>query len=378
MSINYTPLVRDLRDMGIEGLKTELCDACRADGNIYRGECKQCLANTAHNREWLQTHTFIYDDKMRGYHNDGHDNIKGLRLRLPDEKPLLYYGIENEITFGSDTHVGDEDEEECCEDEEGEDISVSEINEILEEFSYITDGLFVYERDSTVRNGVEIISRPASYRYWTHPDTQEKLRKGYEFLRERGALLDQPGGNGLHIHISRAFFRSQKFSETETAAYSAYDWIYQQFQDEMERIGSRRYTDYCASKKDVAKRYITNPSSVPYASKVKLSCEIKKDKFRNLETNHAHAVIITSDTIETRIFRSTTDVDTMMAYLEVVRNCAHFARETDDKKSLREILHTKENIYLDKYLQQVSMKARKDNATFDLDKLNEDIIKVEA
>ena len=79
-------------------LKPIICASCRDNGEGV-GTCKRCLENQAWNREWLETHTFITDTVYRPYHFDEHSNIKTLPLRLPNEHPYLYYGIEVEVEF---------------------------------------------------------------------------------------------------------------------------------------------------------------------------------------------------------------------------------------------------------------------------------------
>ena len=358
-------------------LKPIVCQSCLDNGDVV-GTCSKCLENQAYNREWLETNAFVYDTTYRHYHADRHMPIKTLPLRIPNEHPYLYYGIELEVEFDRGMveiyNTSSEDEY----DNEYDESDNWKIQEILDEFSEITDGLFVYEADSSLTNGVECISRPCSYAYWTHKDTVERLRKGLEFLREKGALVKQPDTNGLHIHISRKFFDhgNTKLSD-RNLAYQGFDWLFQKFQPEFEKLGGRKYTQFCEAKADKLRKSMVDDNwrFRSYNVEAEIKCVLKKGG-ELARGDHYSAVNITSNTIEARVFKSTTDYKHILADIEMVRNLAHAVREEDIEKTLNDILHTKDNLFLDEYINKVRRECAKNNEKLDLDKMNDNKIEV--
>ena len=359
-------------------LKPIKCPACDACGSGCRGECATCLKNQAYNREYMETHPFIMDTQFRNYHNDNHNVFKGLMLRLPNEHPYLYYGIEVEVEFDSSIVSIHNNNDDYYDEDDYDNDDNWRIQEILDEFSRITSGMFVYEQDSSLNNGVELISRPTSYAYWTHPETVKRLEEGFKFLRDKGAFINQPDTNGLHIHVSRKFFDygNTKLENRQTA-YEGFDWLFQKFQPEIEKLGGRKYTHYCQSKAEKVRETLTDSYPVrQFNVEAEIKCKLKKGG-RIPECDHFSAVNLTGKTIEARVFKSTTDYKEILSYIEFVRNIAHTVREEDIERTLNDILHTKENLYLDEHIRKVQMNCRKNKEEFDLDKVNDNEIEIE-
>ena len=354
-------------------LKPLTCKSCIDDGYDRVGCCDTCIKNRALNIEYLQTHTFVYDTEFGCYHQNNHNNIKGLVLRLPNEHPYLYYGIEVEVEFDRDYVSICSDDDDCYDEDDEDGCDNYSIQGILDKFSDITDGLFIYEHDSSLDNGVELISRPCSYAFWTSDETIEKLKKGFEYLREQGAMVEQPDSNGLHIHISKKFFdKSNLPIEAKDACYTNFDWVFQKFQPQIEKLGGRKYTSYCQSKLGKIKQDINNSWAVRnYGAKIKTSCELEKKNTAIPYDDHSSAVNSDNRTVEVRVFKSTTDYQQILSYIEIVRNIAHAVRDTDLKLSLNEILHTKDNKFLDRHIQQVKMECGKKKEKLDLEMVND-------
>lgn len=370
--MNYSNIIIELPENIKQrlGLKPITCQSCKDNGETFSGSCKKCLENQAHNREVLETHLFVYDDRYRSYHSDMHNNIKGLVLRLPNEHPYLYYGVEIEVEFDSnDVYIYNSDDD--------YDDDNWKIQDILTEFSEITDGMFVYEYDGSLSNGVELISRPTSYAFWTHPDTVDKLKRGLEYLREKGAYIDQPITNGLHIHISRKFF---DYGKTKLAdrrdAYKGIDWLFQKFQPEIEKIGEREYTGYCSSKAQQLRSSLeSNWTLSSYNVDAEIKCTLKKGGDVPCGDHHV-AVTLSGNTIEARVFKSTTDYKRVLAYIEIMRNMAHAVRDDNIEVSFNSLLHTKENQYLDEVVRQTRLNCAKNKTKLDLEKVNDNCIEV--
>lgn len=358
-------------------LKPTTCESCKADGLTEYGECEKCLANQAYNREYLETHTFQTDSNFGSYHDYAHKAIKALPLRLPNEKPFLYYGIELEIEFDNNwTEV-------FYENDYGDKEPTDDIQSILDEFAKITDGMFVFEEDGSLNNGVECISRPMSYPFWTSKETKEKLDKGFAYLKEHGALVNQPSSNGMHIHISKKFFErgGYTFEDRDKASksYKEFDWLFQKFQPEIEKIGERKYTIYCRSKvmelqeefNSLKHRVNGNVGDIKVSGKMCKGGDIGYN-------NHGVAVNSTDKTVEVRVFKSTIETETVLSRIEFVRNLAHAVRDNTSNATFTELLHTKDNLYLDNYIRKIELNCKRNKEEFDLEKVNTDEIEVEA
>ena len=370
--MNYSSIYYEMPTSLKDKLKPVICKSCldNEDGTI--GNCKKCLENIAWNTEYLETHTFIYDKRLRSYHSGDHSTIKSIPLHLPNEHPYLFYGIEIEVEFdNSDVCIYSTDD-----DYDNDDDDNWRIQKILDEFTEITDGLFVYEQDGSLENGVELISRACSYAFWTSKENVEKLEKGFDYLRNHGAYWEQPDTNGLHIHISRKFFDYGGCKVNRMTAYQGVDWLFQKFQPEIEKIGGRLYTEYCQSKADqlrnsLENNWVLNQNNV----ETEIKCTLKKGGEVPCGDHHV-AVTLSGNTIEARVFKSTTDYKKILAYIELVRNIAHAVRDDNTEVSFNSLLHTKENLYLDDLVRNTRRQCAKNKTEFDLEKVNNNSVEV--
>lgn len=366
---NYFYNIKNVREK--LNLKPVVCKSCSDDG-LSHGTCKTCLENQAYNREVLETTPFVFDTDFANYHSSDHDFIKALPLRLPNEHPYLYYGIELEIEF-DDCSVN-------CRDY-GDDYDNEENNfgyeEVLERFSEICP-LFIYEHDGSLDNGIEFISRPCSYAFWTSDKTVKMLKEGMEYLRGQGAFVDQPTGNGFHIHVSRKFFDNGDTKLTDRRnAYTKFDWLFQIFQPELEVLGRRNYTEYCEGKASKLRQELRpwNWSS-RYNVELSAKCKLKEGGEMAREDHHS-AVTVSGHTIEGRIFKSTTDYKEILATIEIMRNMSHAVRDNNIDTSFNEILHSTDNLYLDEYMTKIARYYKKAGKAFDFDKKNTGEIDIE-
>lgn len=360
----------------LKSLKPQTCESCKADGYTENGHCAKCLENQAYNTNLIETNLFIVDTGFGSYHQGGwHKIFKSTPLRKQNEHPFLYYGIEIEVSFDDDyLRV-------FCDDYDCDNEPTGEIEDILKEFSEITNGMFIYEEDGSLYNGVEFISRPMSITMWEDEETIKMLEKGFNYLKENGALINQPSTNGLHIHISKKFFDygAQKRNDGRRKAYEDMDWLFQYFQPEIEKIGGREYTQYCASKitkikNDYGIGRVRNDSR--YNAEIKVTGKLKKGGDIP-QDDHGSALILSGPTIEARVFNSTIDYKRVLGYIELMRNFSHAVREENiNGKTLNNILHTKDNNYLDGVLNDVKKECFKNGKKFDLERVVEDELEI--
>ena len=364
----------------IESLKPTICKSCLADGYTSYGACEECLRNQAYNKEYIETHLFVSDEHLRNYHSNGkHDTIKRTVYRNPNEKPYLYYGIEIEVSFDEDYlqvfRVNDDDYY-SEEEEPSDDCEV-----MLHEFTEATGGLFIYERDGSLENGVEFISRPLSYAKWTDKDTLKKIEDGMAVLKKWGAWKDQPNTNGMHIHISKKFFDyGNSKRESRDKMYQDIDWLFQYYQPELEQIGNRNYTQYCECKMAKIKDCYHIGTGTRHDSQWNVELEVKgkMKKGGNMARNdHYSAIIESGNTIEARTFKSTLEVEQIIGNIELMRNFAHAVRDEEiTGKTLNNLLHTKDNLYLDKLLATVRKRCFKGKKEFDLERVEQDEMEI--
>ena len=108
-------------------------------------------------------------------------------------------------------------------------------------------------------------------------------------------------------------------------------------------------------------------------AKISLNAELNKSILQSGRDNHHAAITMRDETVEVRCFKSSINVDTIISYIEFVRNIAHTVRNKDIKNlTLEQILESKESPRLDTYI--YNLKRRKNLV---LDRIVKDKIKQE-
>lgn len=139
------------------------------------------------------------------------------------------------------------------------------------------------------------------------------------------------------------------------------DWIFQYYQKEIEAISGRPYTEYCTSKKDRIKE------SIPMLTAdlgVNIVVSVKKGRLPSTNEsnrNHHYAIVDTGRTIEIRTFKSTLDVDKILATIQFCRAIAHSARnmKLNSKTTFGDIIHYKEGAQLTQLVQKLKLDTTK-------------------
>lgn len=325
--------------------------------NIAR-YCKLYCERSKKPSEEQLRHTSLWLDgnhvHMRGYH-DVDISTKYCTLHLKDENPYLFMGIELELTWDDecvDSYRGDRydeygDYDECGDyDDEGNyipDYYEFDIGEIAKEIMRRGKGLFTAEEDGSLYYGysLELVSRPLSTQAWHSSEIVAILNDVMDYAKSTGALIEQPEGNGFHIHVSKKFFGANPAcNRNQNEVARDMNWVFQKFQEEIEVIGGREYNNWCAS----AKMSISNDLMDGYGIKID-KAHIAKSAVK-LPYNDHHKCFIDSDsgnTFEARVFHSTLDVERILACIEFMRNVSHGARENAlDGKTFGQITRYKD------------------------------------
>lgn len=288
--------------------------------------CVDCTKRKAEYKEAEETTLWVYDTAVKEYHDSDHNRFKRMLYREHHEKPFLYYGMEIELLFDTSENI----------------------HEIAKAFIKATNGMFVAEFDRSITNqgnGCEFISRPMSFKRWTSKETYELLKKGMEAIKKYNPYEPQPELAGIHVHMSRAFFEHNT-EKSLNKIRSDIDWIFQVFQEEIEKLSDRKYTMYCASKAFKIKEILNNTNATRLLTgKINLRKANIYTEHDNLSRDHHDAITLQDRTIEVRTFRSTTDVDKIISIIELCRSIAHSARnlELTDTTTFGDVIFAKDS-----------------------------------
>lgn len=308
---------------------------------------------------------------LNGYH--GVDtSTKYCPLHLKDENPYFLQGIELEVTWDDqivDGYSGDRYDEDGDYDENGDyddegnyipDYYDFDIYEVVREALKIGKGLFTAEEDGSLYHGysAEFVSRPLSTRAWHCPQVQAILKEFTDYLKSTGAMVEQPEGNGFHIHVSKKFFEANPACNRPLGEVARdMNWIFQKYQEEIELIGGREYNEWCASMKMDIKRNLAQNYGI-----VIDKAHIGKDQVELPYGDHRKAFIDSSSgyTFEARVFHSTLDPQRILACIEFMRNISHGARENAlDGKTFGQITRYKDAPNLQAVIKNIRAEKKK-------------------
>lgn len=310
----------------------EMCPECKRQ--VYP-MCPDCLINYGKKKNKMETTLFQLSNNttVKGYHDPADSFIKNTKLRMSDEKPYLYYGVELEMCVP---------------------ISMS-TNNFAKEMLETGKGLFVAENDSSLDNGVEFISRPLSYKRWKSPEVQGiledmkgvALKYGYDQMSQDSA--------GMHVHLSSLFFQKNT-TKSKNEQIDDLNWIIQNYEKELRPITGREPGNYNRSMFTNIERDLKLFIEARHIKQATITT--KMDKVR-IPTDH-HSLISmsgTGNTVEVRAFKGTCDPLTIMARIELCRNLAHFARKYDiENMTLDKAFNCKQSPFLEQFIKNNKIK----------------------
>lgn len=179
--------------------------------------------------------------------------------------------------------------------------------------------------DGSIGNGFEIVTHPQTLEYYIQ--NYEKYKDTFAYLRDRGYVGDDSTTCGLHIHISSAHLNEDTI-----------DKIYLFMENYKDRLinFSRRHSERWAKFLSDAKRNNESDDiikSIDYIKKEKTN----HDRYMALNIQHS------SRTIEFRLFKSTLNIETFYATLQLVKSIV----EVCDSTPVEEITWDKVVNYID-------------------------------
>lgn len=310
----------------------EMCPECKRQEHPT---CPDCLINYGKQKNKLETTLFqlVNNVIIRRYHDPIDGFIKTTKLRAPDEKPYLYYGVELEMCIPTYKSTDD----------------------FAKEMLRAGKGLFVAENDSSLDNGVEFISRPLSYKMWKSPEVQKILGEMKEIATKYEYDQMNQDTAGMHVHLSSLFFQKNT-TKSKNEQIDDLNWIIQNYEKELRPITSREPGRYNRSMFINIERDLETFIQMRHIKQATITTKIEKTR---IPTDH-HSLISMSgsgNTVEVRAFKGTCDPLTIMARIELCRNLAHFARKYDiENMTLDKAFNCKQSPFLEKFIKDNKIK----------------------
>ena len=236
---------------------------------------------------------YCYDEEEGVYYTEEHFNSNIIQDYGKTELPTIssgkkdyFLGIELEMEKEGST-LG----------ERGESIETI-LNESGEDYS----NLLEWKKDSSLENGVEMVTAPISLEIF-----KDRIVPIIEKLHENGYTSEKGGRCGNHIHISRNVFSEEEQSRLVL--------IYAKFEKQI-KILSRRGTNngYC---KDV----LENFDNLEVENSMKIA-DSQKNKSKFTAINFSN-----KNTIEFRVFRGTMNTNKLIANIQLVQLIADWSRK---------------------------------------------------
>ena len=179
--------------------------------------------------------------------------------------------------------------------------------------------LYDIQEDGSVSNGFEIITNPMSKEYYFSKDTQDRLRTLLKFLNSVG--LNYNNGCGLHIHTTRKPIEDLKIENYIGKLHL----IMETFKDEFKILSQRDSYTYC--------RFLSDEVSLSVEDlKASSLLDKKKNTTRYLTINNQKGA-----TIELRLFKATTNIQILNAYMQIYMNIIDYLKKDKlDKKTIKD------------------------------------------
>lgn len=187
-------------------------------------------------------------------------------------------------------------------------------NEMAEIINNIMQGTVVFEHDSSLNTGFEIISNPMTFNYIMENIT--RFKKMLQELIDNGYTSHDAGTCGLHIHLSKNYFTENQVDKMQ--------FLIEKFKKEL-IIFSRRTGEQI-------ERWAKFITDYQEAQNEQLNLDFIK-KYKNKSERYEALNLSNSDTIEFRLIRGTLKETTFFASIELLNNMARIVK----RKSMKEL-----------------------------------------
>ena len=320
-------------------------------------------------RKKFNNYDFVHEGKKNYSSHYCNDCVKSIREARPllsyhdfnDWKPrrlegqscCLYIGFELEVGGLSNTNNINQKKKTICRDVEK-----------------IMDYDVICSRDGSINNGFEIVSQPMTIEYMIK--YKDRFIKLFDYLKKKG--LKDDDSCGLHFHVNKNFIRHD--GETINRIYL----IMENFKKELFKFSRRNKSDINRWAKFLLD---TNEDDNKIQQKKKNRLGTKKInnlKDYSYRDRYMALNIINYSTLEFRIFKSTLDIRTFFAAVELVANIVNMAKDKKVEEliglNFKSVLTYKYNNYCLDYAKRKKIPMIR-NTIFDYDtflKSQKDII----
>lgn len=191
---------------------------------------------------------------------------------------------------------------------------IKDNNNILRNSEYL-----YYMLDGSVRNGLEMISQPSTYKFYLL--NRNNFKNIFDSVKSHGYVASS--ACGLHFHINKDFFSSDLTSDEYYSGLQKLLTLWDKFWPDLVKLSKRTPQKLYRW----ASKYSISPNAI--VDKI-VDCNVRGvrnpsfSKYMAVNLNH-------NDTIEFRIFSSTLDLDEFYAMLKFVVNVAYTAKYKDDE-----------------------------------------------
>lgn len=216
--------------------------------------------------------------------------------KISFEKNPLFLGIELEVEAG-------EDNEDCNEDSD-EDYDDDESSSFLKDYAYdiMKDYPCYIKYDGSLdRSGMEIVTHPQTVKHHKRVFNWKEL---LERLKKDGFTSYTNNRCGLHIHLSKSFFKPED--------YLKFNIIFDKNYSILKKFSKRTRVNYCNKIKAEETRVIAR-------DKKHTRIEAWYDHYKSIYFGN-------SKTIEIRIYRGTLEIERFNATLDLTEALAYFVK----------------------------------------------------
>lgn len=243
------------------------------------------------------------------YHE--YSNWKILKLETDDLEKEFTFGFELEVTSKND----------------GTSSSIqSLVNDIKRR-----SNIFIFERDGSIGNGVEIISQPMTWNYFINNLSVFKqllsICESHNFNSHNGNLC------GLHVHVGRKALNGIDHignKINQKIVIQNINFILERFQNELFKFSRRTYNSL-----ERWSDFYTETITLENGSKF-----IDKDTIKNIsDGGRYHALNLTNEkTIEFRFLRGTLKWKTFFLSMNLLKNIVEESRISDNTVTFKKLI----------------------------------------